>query len=129
MVSDRQKGLQRAIEDTYRYLYQTCCAHHISADIQVKFTQAAANQFWEVVLADSPQQYSSAVARLRKEHGEEVYQYITSASMAKERFVKYYVVESGHSRYGKTISNTVESMNGQLKEEREKPILGLLEAV
>jgi hypothetical protein len=77
-----------------------------------KFGKAAGKVLKGIIYAESPDDCQRATDKVRQQHGDIAYDYVTSdVHMPKERFVKSFVP---YPRYGKSTSNTVESMNGHI---------------
>ena len=74
--------------------------------------------------AETAEDYAAILSRVREEYSEKAHTYLCKLEPA--RFARFAVTVP---RYGHESSNTVESVNGQLCAEREKPIHKLLEGI
>ena len=74
--------------------------------------------------AETADAYDKVLSLVREECDEKAYTYLSK--LEPKRFARFAVPVP---RYGHESSNTVESVNGQLCDQREKPILKLLEGI
>ena len=67
-MSDREKGLEKAVEEALPRAAHSHCAQHIAANVQVKFGLICRGLFWSVAYAHTKKAYYAAIIELRKEN-------------------------------------------------------------
>ena len=97
---------------------------HIRENVKLNCSSEVARRFVSMAYADTAASYFDILRLVKEECDEKAHSYLTK--LDPERFARFAVPVA---RYGHESSNTVESMNGQLCEQREKPILKLLEGI
>ena len=67
-MSDREKGLEKAVEEALPRAAHSYCAQHIAANIQVKFGLIYYRLFWSVAYAYTKEAYYAMIVKLKKEN-------------------------------------------------------------
>lgn len=116
--------MTNAISSTFRRAYECFCVQHIKENVKTNVNANVAARFISMAYADTGDQYISILRSVRDDFNEKAHEYL--GKLPPNRFARFAVPVS---RFGHESSNTVESVNGQLREQREKPILKLLEGI
>ncbi|KAL3682397.1 hypothetical protein R1sor_000419 [Riccia sorocarpa] len=116
IVSDRQKGLEKAISEMLPENPHMHCGHHLKMNVQKHFGKVAVQVLQSLFHAPSEERFNSILEEAGNclDCGREFVQYIRRTD--PERFVRYALPLP---RYGRTTSNSVEVMNGVLKPIRD----------
>ncbi|KAL3677922.1 hypothetical protein R1sor_020878 [Riccia sorocarpa] len=118
IVSDRQKGLERAVTEVLPCNPHMHCGHHLKMNVQKLFGKTAVQVFQNLLHAKSEDRFNSVMeeAETRLDQGSEFKRYIQRIDPAR-----YALYAMSLPRYGRTTSNAVESMNAALKRIRDYP--------
>jgi hypothetical protein len=65
IMSDRQKGLKKALKDVFPTSSHEYCCQHIAANVQSRYGIAAKDGFWAVAYARTEADYEKALTELR----------------------------------------------------------------
>lgn len=125
LISDRDKGLLGAEEAVYgNSIQRLICCFHLKGNVCKWYSNTVASYFWAIANAYSREQYTIAMAALEQyNEGAAIY---LKAIDSKLWVTAFYI----GPYYGHKTSNVVESTNKVLfKEQRELPILDLLDAI
>ncbi|KAL3689654.1 hypothetical protein R1sor_015963 [Riccia sorocarpa] len=116
IVSDMQKGLEKAVSEVLPENPHMHCGHHLKMNVQKHFGKVAVQVLQSLFHAPSEERFNSILeeAGNRLDCGREFVQYIRRID--PERFVRYALPQP---RYGTITSNSVEVMNGVLKPIRD----------
>ena len=123
LISDRDKGLTN-VDDVFPYAIRTWCCWHLAENVKTGYGGARSAQFfWRVARARSVEEYERAISELRQIHSQAA-DYISNLppSLYATAF------HPGH-RYGHDTSNVAESLNKDILEEREMPVLTMLDTI
>ena len=123
LISDRDKGLLAADAVMGNGVARAFCCFHLKENFCKRFTRGLEPYFWQIAHAKTSDSYEEAVSQLR-ELSVAAANYLTNINRAL--WVTAFF--PGQS-YGHKTSNIVESMNKVLKQERELPILDLLNEI
>ncbi|KAL3684835.1 hypothetical protein R1sor_002857 [Riccia sorocarpa] len=116
IVSDRQKGLERAVTEVLPCNPHIHCGHHLKMNVQKLFGKTAVQVFQNLLHAKSEDRFNSVMekAEARLDQGSEFKRYIQRIDPAM-----YALYAMPLPRYGRTTSNAVECMNVALKRIRD----------
>ncbi|KAL3697218.1 hypothetical protein R1sor_011294 [Riccia sorocarpa] len=116
IVSDTQKGLEKAVSEMLPENPHMHYGHHLKMNVQKHFEKVAVQVLQSLFHAPSEERFNSILeeAGNRLDCGREFVQYIRRID--PERFVRYALPLP---RYGRITSNSVEVMNGALKPIRD----------
>jgi hypothetical protein len=106
IMSDRQKGLKKALQEVFQGASEAHCAQHIAANIQSRYGIAARELWWPMVYARTKQDYDIAL-QILKTHNRHAGIY---AQKIKPELYAAYAFPV--PRFGHNTSNIVESLNG-----------------
>jgi hypothetical protein len=120
IMSDRHKGLKKALQEVFQGASEAHCAQHIAANIQSRYGIAARELWWPMVYARSKQDYDIALQAL-KAHNRHAGIY---AQKIKPDLYAVYAFPV--PRFGHNTSNIVESLNGSWKDIRSMTPLHML---
>jgi len=128
-VSDRQKGLIKALEEVFPGNLHTYCVHHIQANVRTLHKSECAKYIFAMARTFSTHDYAYFLNCVRTIKPAAA-KYISEI----EGFWKNVTWMQNESsnlppRYGILTSNTSESVNSLFKEERQLPWLQLMEAM
>lgn len=123
VISDRDKGLLEAERILGPTVKTAWCCLHILANYKKAGFAAVSTMFWAIARARTPQDFEYMMAKL-EEAKPEAATWLRATDVAK--WAEAYFVGR---RYGHDTSNIVESVNKALVEERELPILQLLDTI
>jgi transposase-like protein len=68
VMSDREKGLEKAVQEALPDADHSHCAQHIASNVQAKFGLVCRGLFWSVAYARTEEAYNSAISELEKEN-------------------------------------------------------------
>ncbi|KAL3698357.1 hypothetical protein R1sor_012433 [Riccia sorocarpa] len=116
IVSDRQKGLERAVTEVLPCNPHIHYGHHLKMNVQKLFGKTAVHVFQNLLHAKSEDRFNSIMeeAEARLDQGSEFKRYIQRIDPAR-----YALYAMPLPRYGRTTSNVVECMNAALKRIRD----------
>ncbi|KAL3698659.1 hypothetical protein R1sor_012735 [Riccia sorocarpa] len=116
IVSDRQKGLEKAVAEVLPRNFHMHCAHHLKMNVIKHFGAAAGKAFLTLVYMDDQASYECRLVEMetRSSKGPDLVRYIRQISV--DRYVRFAIPLP---RYGRTTSNIVECINGALKPVRD----------
>ncbi|KAL3691329.1 hypothetical protein R1sor_004980 [Riccia sorocarpa] len=117
IVSDRQKGLEKAVAEVLPRNFHMHCAHQLKMNVQKHFGTAAGKVFLTLVYMNSQASrtlQSCLKLVLRVSKGPDLVRY--KRQIPVDRYVRFVIPLP---RYGKTTSNIVECINGTLKPIRD----------
>ncbi|KAL3680918.1 hypothetical protein R1sor_023874 [Riccia sorocarpa] len=114
IVSDRQKGLEKAVAEVLPRNFHMHCAHHLKMNVIKHF--GAGKAFLTLVYMDDQASYERRLVEMetRSSKGPDLVRYIRQIPM--DRYVRFAIPLP---RYGRTTSNIVECINGALKPVRD----------
>ncbi|KAL3692528.1 hypothetical protein R1sor_006179 [Riccia sorocarpa] len=115
-VSDRQKGLEKAVAEVLPRNFHMHCAHHLKMNVIKHFGAAAGKAFLTLVYMDDQVNYERRLVEMetRSSKGPDLVRYIRQIPV--DRYVWFAIPLP---KYGRTISNIVECINGALKPVRD----------
>jgi hypothetical protein len=113
ILSDREKGLSRAIEEGIPNANHSFCVYHIEKNIKVKYKKDTGGLIWKAAKSLSINEFNSFLDRLGIEKGLNVKEYLLS--IPKEAWASSYFPVP---RFGHVTSNIAESSNALLKDIR-----------
>jgi hypothetical protein len=122
LISDRDKGIIAAdsiLADTRRAF----CCQHIAENIKCRFGQEASQKFWKIAYARSEAAFTTAMQEL------ELFKPQAARYVAELPRVQYATAFFPGRRYGHITSNIVEAANAIYLEERELPVLEMLNGI
>jgi hypothetical protein len=120
IMSDRQKGLKKALQEVFQGASMAHCAQHIAANIQSRYGIAARELWWPMVYARTKQEYDIALQALKAHnHHAGIY----AQKINPELYAAYAFPVP---RFGHNTSNIVESLNGSWKDIRNMTPLHML---
>lgn len=64
-MSDRQKGLRKALKEIFPMASHAYCCQHIAANVQSRYGIAAREAFWAIAYARTEVEFENALAELR----------------------------------------------------------------
>ena len=105
-MSDREKGLAKAVDEVLHNAKHSHCCQHIAANIQSRFGIACRKLFWAAVYARTKAEFDTAIDAILKE------------SRPAAAYVCLIPAETWATHafpvpwYGHIISNIVKSLNG-----------------
>ncbi|KAL3696950.1 hypothetical protein R1sor_011026 [Riccia sorocarpa] len=116
IVSDRQKGLDKAIAEVLPRNFHMHCAHHLKMNVQKHFGTAVGKAFLTLAYMNSQASYERRLVEMetRVSKGRDLVRYISQIPV--DRYVRFAIPLP---RYGRTTSNAVECINGALKPIRD----------
>ncbi|KAL3680150.1 hypothetical protein R1sor_023106 [Riccia sorocarpa] len=116
IVSDRQKGLEKAVAEVLPRNFHMHCAHHLKMNVIKHFGAAAGKAFLTLVYMDDQASYERRLVEMetRSSKGPDLVRYIHQIPM--DRYVRFAIPLP---RYGRTTSNIVKCINGALKPVRD----------
>ena len=68
IISDREKGLEKAVQEVLPAADHSYCAQHIASNVQAKFGLVCRGLFWSIAYARTEEAYNSAISELKKEN-------------------------------------------------------------
>jgi hypothetical protein len=113
ILSDREKGLSRAVEEGIPSASHSFCVYHIEKNIKVKFKKDTGGIIWKAAKALNINEFESCLERLGMEQGLSMKEYILS--IPKEAWASSYFPVP---RFGHVTSNIAESSNAMLRDIR-----------
>ncbi|KAL3691676.1 hypothetical protein R1sor_005327 [Riccia sorocarpa] len=116
IVSDRQKGLEKAVAHVLPRNFHMHCAHHLKMNVQKHFGTTAGKAFLTLVYMNSQAIYERRLVEMETgvSKGPDLVRYIRQIPM--DRYVRFSIPLP---RYGMMTSNAVECINGALKPIRD----------
>ncbi|KAL3684566.1 hypothetical protein R1sor_002588 [Riccia sorocarpa] len=116
IVSDRQKGLEKAVAEVLPRNFHMHCAHHLKMNVIKHFGAAAGKAFQTLVYMDDQAIYERRLVEMetRSSKGPDLVRY--KRQILVDRYVRFAIPLP---RYGRTTSNIVECINGALKPVRD----------
>ncbi|KAL3694220.1 hypothetical protein R1sor_007871 [Riccia sorocarpa] len=116
IVSDRQKGLEKAVAEVLPRNFHMHCAHHLKMNVIKHFGVPAGKAFLTLVYMDSQASYERRLVEMetRSSKGPDLVRYIRQIPV--DRYVRFAIPLP---KYGRTTSNIVECINGALKPVRD----------
>lgn len=123
IMSDREKGLAKAVDEVLPCAKHSHCCQHIAANIQSRFGVACRKLFWTAAYARTKAEFDAAIDGVLKE-SRPAAAYLRS--IPAETWATY---AFPLPRYGHITSNIVESLNGTWKHLRHLPPLRLLAGI
>lgn len=67
-MSDREKGLEKAVQEALPQADHSPCAQHIASNVQAKIGLVCRGLFWSVAYARTEEAYNAAICELKKEN-------------------------------------------------------------
>ncbi|KAL3689816.1 hypothetical protein R1sor_016125 [Riccia sorocarpa] len=112
IVSDRQKGLEKAVAEMLPRNFHIHSAHHLKMNVIKHFEAAAGKAFLTLVYMDDQASYERRLVEMetRSSKGPDLVRYIRQIHV--DRYVRFAIPLP---RYGRTTSNIMECINGALK--------------
>jgi hypothetical protein len=123
IISDRDKGLLKAVESKLPGASHAMCCQHIAENIHKRFGKEYKAPFWQIARVSTQYAFDSAVQALQRD-APEVEEYISSIGYSNFAFARFPLPRFGHD-----TSNIVESVNSIWREIRELPPLQLLNGI
>ena len=123
IMSDREKGLAKAVDEILPNANHSHCCQHIAANIQSRFGITCRKLFWAAVYARTKGDFDTAIDALLKE-SRPAASYLLSIPVETWACHAFPV-----PRYGHITSNIIESLNGTWKHLRHLPPLRLLSGI
>lgn len=123
LISDRDKGLLAADAVMGNGVARAFCCFHLKEKFCKRFTRGLEPNFWRIAHARTSDSYEEALSTLRN-LSPAAADYLINIDKAL-----WVTAFFPGSWYGDKTSNIVESMNMVLKQERELPILELLNEI
>ncbi|XP_074266720.1 uncharacterized protein LOC141590001 [Silene latifolia] len=123
-ISDRMKGVERALEKEFPQCTKRICAQHLYSNFKLKWGRPAFHDlFWRVAIATSTHAFHKAIEEINKLSRPAV-DYLLSVEdqWSKSQFDP--VIACDHN-----TSNFVESFNALINDLREKPMMTLMEGI
>ncbi|KAL3676459.1 hypothetical protein R1sor_026407 [Riccia sorocarpa] len=116
IVSDRQKGLEKAVAEMLPRNFHMHCAHHLKMNVQKHFGTAAGKAFLTLVYMNDQTSYERRLVEMETgvSKGPDLVRYIRQIPV--DRYVRFAIPLP---RYARTTSNIVECINGALKPVRD----------
>jgi hypothetical protein len=123
IMSDREKGLEKGVQEALPQAAHSHCAQHIAYNVQAKFGLVCRGLFWSVAYARTEEAYHAAIFELEKENK-------LAATYIRKLYLIFYIYFSClyyienipaetysfwaflAPRFGHLTSNIVESLNG-----------------
>jgi hypothetical protein len=121
VISDREKGLTKAVSQVLLNAKHSYCCQHISSNIQSRFGITCRKLFWNTAYVTTKAEFDIAMDSILKD-SRPVAAYLHSI----ETWATYVFPLL---RYGHITSNIVESLNGTWKHLRHLPPLRLLDSI
>jgi len=123
LISDHDKGLLAADEIMGDGVARAFCCFHLKENFCKRFTRGLEPHFWQIAHSKTSDSYEAAINSLR-DLSTAAADYLTIIDKAL-----WVTAFFPGQCYGHKTSNIVESMNKVLKQERELPILDLLNEI
>ena len=123
IMSDREKGLNKAVSEALPNAKHSHCCQHIAANVQSRFGITCRKLFWSAAYARTKAEFDTAIDAILKE-SRPAAAYLRS--IPAETWATY---AFPLPRYGHITSNIVESLNGTWKHLRHLPPLRLLGSI
>jgi hypothetical protein len=123
LMSDREKGLAKAVDEILPNANHSHCCQHIAANIQSRFGITCRKLFWAAAYDRTKGDFDTAIDALLKESTPAA-SYLLSIPAETWACHAFPV-----PRYGHITSNIVESLNGTWKHLRHLPPLRLLSGI
>ncbi|XP_074276942.1 uncharacterized protein LOC141600597 [Silene latifolia] len=123
-ISDRMKGVERALEKEFPQCTKRICAQHLYSNFKLKWGGPAFHDlFWRAANATSTHAYHKAIEEINK-LSKPAADYLLSVEdqWSKSQFDP--TIACDHN-----TSNFVESFNALINDLREKPVLTLMEGI
>jgi zinc finger SWIM domain-containing protein 3 len=120
VISDRQKGLERALDELMPTVYHAACLRHLRANVAGKFGKGAGDLVWKIGSAYYPENYLLLMEQLY-DLSPEAHEYVLDS--CPERWANSLFPVP---RYTRSTSNNVETINGVLKQHRSMGHFDLL---
>ncbi|KAI5151527.1 hypothetical protein ENBRE01_2197 [Enteropsectra breve] len=108
IISDRDKGLQRAVETTFPQACHSYCVGHIERNIVSRFRKSCSN-IWTAAKASSISDFELQIQEIAKNNGQAVAEYIRNIPC--EHWARAYFKIP---RFGHVTSYIAESINASL---------------
>jgi hypothetical protein len=124
LISDRDKGLVAADRFFPRAKRAYCC-QHIADNIQSQFGMEARGLFWAIAHARTEEAFHAAFQELEQRKPPAA-RYL--AEIQRAHYATAFFPSPGR-RYGHLTSNIVESANALFLDERELPVLDMLDGI
>ena len=122
-VSDRDKGLDTALADSFPRAKHAICLRHLTANVETRFKKGRYSQMiWELAKADNEDSFNSILDNIR-EQNVAVAQYLERSGFQNWALLKFQ-----GSRFGHLTSNIAESSNNSIMKERNLPITTALKS-
>ena len=106
IMSDREKGLSKAVSEALPNAKHSHCCQHIAANVQSRFGITCRKLFWSAVYARTKAEFDTAIDAMLKD-SRPAAAYLRS--IPAETWATY---AFPLPRYGHITSNIVESLNG-----------------
>ena len=106
IMSDREKGLNKAVSEALPNAKHSHCCQHIAANVQSRFGITCRKLFWSAVYARTKAEFDTAIDAMLKD-SRPAAAYLRS--IPAETWATY---AFPLPRYGHITSNIVESLNG-----------------
>jgi hypothetical protein len=123
VISDRDKGLIEGVKTLGPWVAAAHCCFHLLQNFKKAGHSAMQHWFWRVARVRTPQQFTDRLAQLEAAKPPAA-EWLRRLEEEKWAFAYFPLPRFGHD-----TSNVVESVNKVLKEDRELPIIALLDAL
>ncbi|KAI5154673.1 hypothetical protein ENBRE01_3435, partial [Enteropsectra breve] len=120
LISDRDKGLQFAIESVVPNAAHSYCVAHIERNIKSRFRKSC-SQIWAAAKASSQSEFNRKITEIGQEKGSAVESYIRN--IPSKNWVRAFFPVA---RYGHVTSNMAESINSSIRQLRSKVPLEIM---
>lgn len=123
VMSDREKGIEEAIQQHLLLAMHGHCCQHIADNVQQRFGKQCRDLFWPLAYAQTENAYDAALVKLRdvKEDAADYVQQIPQNRWVTSAFPL--------PRYGHLTSNIIESVNAEWLGLRNLPVIPLLNQI
>ena len=116
--------MNNAIALEFKNAWEAFCVQHLRTNVLGRANPDTEVHFMSMAYATNWESYQQSLQHIKATQTPDIYKYIEA--IPPNRYAR---MAMPVSRFGRMSSNTVEAVNGQLVELRQKPIIELLEGI
>jgi hypothetical protein len=121
IISDREKGLIKAVDDIFVGVHHAYCFRHIMENFNRKFKDQQLRKLAAKLVRAETEHEFQATSRVLKQLNANAMAWLEAVG-----FEKITLLRSPVCKYGTLTSNNVESFNARIRQARALPVLSLL---